>query len=120
MLFTSARVRSGRAGPVTPGWRRPAAVAPSAATAAHRAPGPAPQETLDVLLTLRDARCGRRPPAQAGRVARALGGASQMKISSDLEISQPSVSKALGAARWSDVEEVLGWWMCWTSGLSVI
>jgi hypothetical protein len=71
-------------------------------------------------MTLLDAICGRWTPAQAGIVARALGGASQMKISSDLEISQPSVSKALGAARWSDVEEVLDWWMRWTSRLPVL
>lgn len=77
-----------------------------------------PQQTLDVMMTLLDGICGGWTSVQAGTVARALGGASQMEIASDLSISQPSVSKALGAARWSDVEEVLGWWMCWTSGLS--
>jgi hypothetical protein len=86
----------------------------------EREQGLDPQETLDVMMTLLDAICGRWTPAQAGIVARALGGASQMKISSDLEISQPSVSKALGAARWSDVEEVLDWWMRWTSRLPVL
>ena len=69
-----------------------------------------PQATLDMAMALVDAISRHWTSSQAAAVARALMDLEQVRIAEELSISQSAVSQTLSSARWSAVEQAVGWW----------